>query len=75
MKGKEPRRGKRDMLCPLVCACARCFSRARACAKFVCMCVYVHEVEKAVASWRGRALLSLAVGGWVGEEEGAGEVM
>lgn len=27
------------------------------------MCVYVHEVEKAVASWRGRALLSLAVGG------------
>lgn len=62
-------------MCSMFLACARVRARARACAKFVCMCVYVHEVEKAVASWRGRALLSLAVGGWVGEEEGAGEVM
>lgn len=39
---------KKDMMCPLVCVC-------------VCqVCVYVHEVEKAVALWRGRALLSLA---------------
>lgn len=30
------------------------------CMRPVQVCVYVHEVEKAVALWRGRALLSLA---------------